>query len=185
MVSVLTHTPKTVLSYLLAGEDGLSRVGDRLHRAAHERPGGKFGKTEARYLPQTPFPPLLWQPQCGRCRFYEDGAPGEPATCHLVGREGDRWGGEAIHPRGWCAYYLPPEGEPAFEWYRERLNPIGTTSVRGEYRPRLGDRGIVSTPEREREIPVTVERRPVEDGGDRGAGIGSQDGDDGGDDGDR
>lgn len=184
MVSPVTHAPTAILRYLLAGEDGLARVTERLHRAASRRPGGKFGKAEARYLPQTPFPPLLWRPQCGRCRFYDEGSPGNPATCHLVGREGDRWGGEAIHPRAWCAFYVPPEGEPAFEWFRERLNPTGTTSVRGEYRPPLGELGIDSTSEREREVPVTTEGRPVEDGGDDRRGSDYRD-DGEGDDGDR
>lgn len=166
MASVLTHAPMALLRYALSGEDGLAAVADRLHEAAHDRPGDKFGKGEAVYLPQSPFPSLMWRPKCERCRFYEDGSPGEPATCYIVGREGDRWGGEAIHPRGWCAYYLPAEGEPAFEWFRERLNPTGASTVRGEYRPPLAERGIPSTPQRERQVPVTAEGHAEEvDGG--------------------
>ncbi len=166
MASALTHAPTALLRYVLQGEDGLADVAERLHEAAHDRPGGKFGKDESLYLPQSPFPPLLWRPKCERCRFYEDGAPGDPAMCHIVGREGDRWGGEAIHPRGWCAYYLPPEGEPAFEWFRERLDPSGAETVRGEYRPPLGERGVDTTPERGREVPVTPEGHSGEaDGG--------------------
>lgn len=169
MPSPLTHSLNVLASYLRGGEASLARIADRLHRTADRRPGGKFDKSEAVYLPQSPFPPLLWRPECERCRFYEDGEPGEPATCHLVGRPDDRWGGEAIHPRGWCAYYLPPAGEPAFTWLRERLRPSGAASVRGQYRPPFVQRGIRSeSRERERSIPVTERGR--------GAGGGNQDG---------
>lgn len=155
MPSPLTHIPKVFVNYLLDGEEGLSRIEERLHRAAHQQPGEKFGKGEALYLPQSPFLPDMWRNSCERCRFYSDGEPGKPATCHIVGREGDRWGGEAIHPRGWCAYYLPAKGEPAFTWLPERLNPNGASTVRGQYRPPLQAHGVHSE-SREREVPVTV-----------------------------
>lgn len=164
MPSPLTHTPKVFVNYLLDREEGLSRVEERLHRAAHRQPGEKFSKREALYLPQSPFPPDMWRNSCERCRFYSDGEPGEPATCHIVGREGDRWGGEAIHPRGWCAYYLPAKGEPAFAWLPERLNPDGASTVRGQYRPPLAERGVHGgSRDREREVPVTVTGRRDED----------------------
>jgi len=135
MVSPLTHWAAVLGTYARGGEDSLDDVADRIEAAAHDRPGGKFGKAEALYLPQAPFPPTLWRTSCGRCRFYEEGAPGEPGQCHVVGREGDRAGGEAIHYRGWCTYWMPPAGEPALAWLRQRLAPDGRTEVRGEYDP--------------------------------------------------
>lgn len=137
VVNWLEHPPRVLSAYLLRGEAGLTDLEEQLHEQAHRQPGHKFSKRETAYLPQSPFPPLLWRNQCERCRFYHDGGPGEPATCHIVGREGDSYGGEAIHPRGWCGLYLPPEGEPAFTWLHERLDPDGASSVRGLYKPWL------------------------------------------------
>lgn len=136
MHPALTHAPALLSTYLRRGEAGFDAMAERLHDRAHERPGERFGKGEAAYLPQTPVPPLGWPVRCERCRFYREGAPGAPARCHLVGREGDRWGGEAIHPRGVCALWMPPADEPAFAWLRDRLDPRGATSERGRYRPR-------------------------------------------------
>ena len=124
-------------AYLRRGEAGLTDLEEQLHEQAHEQPGDKFSKREAAYLPQSPFPSLLWQNRCGRCRFWEEGEPGEPGKCHIVGREGDPYGGEAIHYRGWCGLYTPPANEPAFTWFHERLNPNGASSVRGLYMPWL------------------------------------------------
>lgn len=132
MVSVLTHMPRVLASYLRDGEDGLSRVTDGLEDAAHER-GAKFHKRRALYLPVSPFPPVLWRPKCGRCRFWVEGEPGAPGGCRIVGRPGDSFGGEAIHPDGFCGFYTPPAGEPPFAWFHDQLAPTGTDSVRGEY----------------------------------------------------
>lgn len=154
MVSPLRHAPSVVLTYLRRGDDGLGELADRLEEAAHAQPGGKFGKKRAAYSPQTPLPPTLWRMSCGRCRFWEEGEPGEPGRCHIVGREGDPFGGEAIHYRGWCALWMPPEGEPAFAWVRERLRPDGKSSVRGEYDPEM------TRKERERETGGTVPTEP-------------------------
>lgn len=139
MVNWLGHPPRVLSAYLRRGEAGLTDIEERLHEEAHDQPEGKFGKREVAYLPQSPFPPLLWQNRCGRCRFWEEGSPGEPGTCHIVGREGDPFGGEAIHPRGWCGLFTPASGEPAFAWFHERLNPDGASSVRGLYQPWLAE----------------------------------------------
>lgn len=156
VASVFTHAPRVLLTYLREGDDGLSRIAEQLHQEAHDQPEGKFSKRPALYLPQSPFPPFLWRTECERCRFWHEGGPGEAGRCHIVGREDDPFGGERIHPRGICGFYLPPEGEPAFGWINERLNPSGASTVRGEYRRTLDDRGIESTSEtREREVPVT------------------------------
>lgn len=157
--SVLAHQARLLRAYLTAGEDGVSRVADRIHDRAHRQPGGTFGKREAAYLPASPVPPVLWRYSCERCRFYREGEPGEPATCDIVGREGDPWGGDAIHPEAWCGLWTPPAGEPALAWVRERLRPDGKSSVRGEYDPALAqkerlrkDRGR----ERQRREPVEI-----------------------------
>lgn len=144
MVSAIDHQADVLLAYYRDGERGLADVADRLHDGAHSQPGERFGKRQARYLPQSPFLPLLWRYQCGRCRFWEEGGPGEAGRCHVVGREDDPWGGEAIHPRGWCGLWMPPAGEPAFAWLRERLHPDGASNVRGEYRPALAGEGGVA-----------------------------------------
>lgn len=135
MPSPLAHTPNLLWNYLRRGDRGVDEVADRLHEAAHDQPNGKFDKRSALYLPQSPFPPLLWRNQCGRCRFWQEGAPGEPGQCHIVGRPDDDFGGEAIHQRGWCALFTPPAGEPPFAWLDERLHPDGASSVRGRYDP--------------------------------------------------
>lgn len=135
VITWLEHPPRVLAKYLSRGESGLSDLEERLHEKAHDQPGGKFSKREAAYLPQSPFPPLLWRNQCERCRFYHDGSPGNPATCHIVGRNDDGFGGEAIHPRGWCGFYMPASEEPAFAWLHERVNPDGASSVRGIYEP--------------------------------------------------
>lgn len=139
-VSVLDHAPNVLLTYLLDGEEGLAEMADRLHRKAHDQPERKFSKRDALYLPQTPFPPLLWRNTCGRCRFWREGGPGQAGQCHIVGRKDDRFGGQRIHPRGWCGLWMPPQGEPAFAWLREQLNPDGASAVRGRYKPWLATR---------------------------------------------
>lgn len=143
-----SHVPRMLYQYLRHGERGLSDVQDSLHERAHRRPGGKFGKREASYLPFRPFPLVLWDNRCERCRFYREGEPGDPATCHIVGREGDRYGGEAIHPEGWCGFYVPPAGEPALAWLRERVRPTGKTDVRGEYNPPTTEKAEIRRAER-------------------------------------
>lgn len=137
MSSPLTHGAGVLKTYVQHDHDGLVDIQNRLESKAHEQPGGKFSKKQALYLPQAPIPPTVWRTACGRCRFWEEGEPGEPGQCHIVGREDDSFGGEDIHYRGWCAYWMPPEDEPAFAWVKERLRPSGKTSVRGEYDPEL------------------------------------------------
>lgn len=154
MPSPATHIPAVIRTYLRRGEAGLAELEDTVEEEAHRQPGSKFSKKQALYLPQAPVPPTLWRTSCGRCRFWEDGEPGEPGHCHIVGREGDRFGGEAIHYRGWCAYWMPPRGEPPFAWVRERLRPDGKSSVRGKYDPELTEK------ERRRKARTTVQIEP-------------------------
>ena len=158
-ISWPSHAGKMLMAYLKNGEEGLSKVAEDIHDHAHDQPGEKFGKKEAMYLPQSPFPPNMWVNTCGRCRFWEEGAPGEGGKCHVVGRKGDRFGGEHIHPRGWCKLWLPPEGEPAFAWLSEQLDPTGADLVRGEYHEHPAEAADQQT------IDEAVEgREPVEGG---------------------
>lgn len=158
MVSVLTHAPRVFLTYMREGHEGLSRIADELDQLANDQPEEKFSKRQALYLPQTPLPVFLWRNECERCRFWEEGSPDEAGRCHIVGREDDPFGGEHIHPRGICGLFLPPDGEPMFGWLKERLNPTGAATVRGEYRSTLEQQDIESEDEtREQEVPVTEE----------------------------
>lgn len=179
MPSIITHAPNVIRTYLRRGEDGLAEIQTELEHEVSDRPGGKFGKREALYLPQAPVPPTLWRTSCGRCRFWEKGEPGEPGRCHIVGREGDRFGGEAIHYRGWCGFWMPPAGEPPFAWIHQRLDPDGKTSVRGVYDPET------TAKERQREQGTQVPTEPdaqvtTEPDARRAAIDGVESGDDGG-----
>lgn len=161
-----SHASKMLFRYLRDGERGLSEIADELHERAHDRPHGKFGKGEAAYLPQTPFPPNAWVNSCGRCRFWQEGDRGEAGSCHIVGRPGDSFGGERIHPRGWCKLWLPPANEPAFAWLFEQLDPTGADLERGNYRQHLRTGG------EQRTIDEVTEQNP-EDSPDEGTSEGS------------
>lgn len=166
MDSRVKHTPRLILAYARRGEDGLSEIEDRVEGEAHDRPNGKFGKKEAVYSPQSPLPPTLWKMNCGRCRFWEEGEPGEPGQCHIVGRDDDSFGGEAIHYRGWCAYWMPPEGEPPFAWFRERFRPEGKSSVRGKYDTAMTEKERRRQPRTETSTEPDARRKAVRGEGD-------------------
>ncbi|PSP76107.1 glucose dehydrogenase [Halobacteriales archaeon QS_1_68_20] len=144
--SILKHYPRMLAAYLRRGEDGLSEIEEDLRSRAAAQPEGKFTKRQAAYVPFVPLPPLEWRHKCGHCRFWVDEGPGEAGQCMIVGTEDDGWGGESIHEEAGCALFMPPAGEPAFEWLREQRDPTGADLVRGEYHaPR--SRGV--------EIPIT------------------------------
>lgn len=143
MASVLTHMPSVLASYLWGGGEAVSGVAEDLLWAASRQPDGKFAKGRVAYLPVSPFPPVLWRPKCGRCRFWVGGEPGTPGRCRLVGRPDDRFGGEAIHPDGVCGFYTPPAGEPPFAWFHEQRSPTGADSIRGRYRHPLDHGSLV------------------------------------------
>lgn len=136
-VSTVSHMIRILHAYTQNGTDEVNEVADQLHEQAHQQPSHAFSKQQVWYLPQSPFPPFMWRYECERCQFWREGGPGEPGGCHIVGQEGDPFGGKHIHPRGWCGLWTPPKGEPAFAWFRERLKPDGKSSVRGEYDPPL------------------------------------------------
>lgn len=179
MVSALTHWASVLTAYRRRGAKGLDDVADRLEAAAQEQPDGKFSKARALYLPQAPLPPTLWRTSCGRCRFWHEGGPGEAGRCHIVGREGDPFGGERIHYRGWCALWMPPAGEPAFAWMAERLRPDGRSSVRGAYDPETTEK---ERRRRER-APAPTEPDARREGGERDGGPEERGGERGADDG--
>lgn len=162
MPSPLTHWGIVLKTYFQHGHEGLADIQNRLESEAHEQPGGKFSKKQVMYLPQGPIPPTVWRTSCGRCRFWEEGGPGEPGRCHIVGREDDSFGGEDIHYRGWCAFWMPPEGEPAFAWINQRLRPDGKTSVRGEYNPELTEKERRRTAQAEGPTEPDVRRAAIQ-----------------------
>jgi glucose/arabinose dehydrogenase len=129
----LTHYPRMLAAYRRDGEDGLADLEEALRTKAAEQSGGKFSKRQAAYVPFVPLPPVDWRHKCGHCRFWVDHGPGEPGQCMIVGREGDYLGGKAIHEEAACALFMPPAGEPAFEWVSEQASPTGADLVRGEY----------------------------------------------------
>ena len=131
----LTHYPRMLAAYRRRGEDGLADLEEALRAKAAAQPGGKFGKRQAAYVPFVPLPPADWRHKCGHCRFWVDHGPGEAGECMIVGREDDYLGGKAIHEEAGCALFMPPAGEPPFEWVSEQLSPTGADLVRGEYHP--------------------------------------------------
>ena len=151
----LAHYPRMLQAYLGRGEDGLAELEEELRTRASARPGGKFGKREAAYVPFVPLPPLEWRHRCGSCRFWVDEGPEKPGECMIVGRTGDPFGGKAIHEEAGCALFIPPAGESAFAWLREQFDPTGADLVRGEFhaRERQGVR-----------IPVTDEGSGADSG---------------------
>ncbi|MBI2919162.1 MAG: hypothetical protein HYY01_14400 [Chloroflexi bacterium] len=52
-------------------------------------------------------------------------------TCAVVGVADDPWGGEAIHPLHWCAFWLNQQGDPPLRWLAEWADP-GLEPARGE-----------------------------------------------------
>lgn len=154
MQSTLAHIPTLLWNYFRRGSQGVDVVAEQVENAAHDQPEGKFDKHTAIYLPQSPLPPVVWRNQCQRCQFWEEGEPGKAGSCHIVGREDDPYGGEAIHPRGWCALFTPPSEEPAFAWLSERLHPDGASSVRGKYDPPQRRRDKASTSDGDKTVSI-------------------------------
>lgn len=178
-ISWPAHLPRMLYKYLLYGETGLSEIETELRRKAQAESGGKFSKADVSYLPLPPFPLLLWDNRCKRCRFYHEGEPGKPAQCHIVGHEGEKYGGEAIHPQGWCGVYTPPKGEPAFAWIRERFDPSGATDVRGEYNPPITQKTKLRKTEKQLDKQGAIRtEQPSEAGGTAPTHSGSSTGED-------
>ena len=112
------RTPFRVLSQLVTGRPSMATLSSEI-RGQVAQLGRKFTKVEAIYAPLAPVPPLGWRYECGRCRFYQP----ETKTCEVVGLPGDPWGGQAIHPLSWCAWWLPVEGQPLLAWAAELVDP--------------------------------------------------------------
>ena len=75
----------------------------------HVARNGLFSKFTVLYTPFQP-PPLMWDYNCGRCRFWKEPAPGEAlGGCTLV--EGK------IARGGWCAVWMAPQGTAPFTWF--------------------------------------------------------------------
>lgn len=115
--------PATVLGYTAGGEGTLSSIEDVLRERANRTDKGKISKFDAFYAPQTPLPFGVWEYKCETCRFYQQprgGRNGSPA-CEVVGHEEDWFGGESVHPEGWCALWMPEAGRGFFEYATDRL----------------------------------------------------------------
>ena len=111
-------TPFRVLSSLVTGEPSLDQLGQEVNTRQRSL-GRKFTKVEAVYTLAPPVPPIAYRYECGRCRFYN----AENRTCNVVGLRDDPWGGEAVHPAAWCAWWLPLAGQPVAAWFTEVIDP--------------------------------------------------------------
>lgn len=111
-------TPFRVLASLVTGAPGLDQLAQEV-TIRQRSLGRKFNKVEAFYTLAPPVPPIAWRYECGRCRFYQ----AENRTCSVVGLSDDPWGGEAIHPLAWCAWWLPQANQPVLAWVAEVVDP--------------------------------------------------------------
>lgn len=118
--------PATVVGYAAAGDMGTAAVEAEIREWAADLDAGKISKLDSFYAPQTPVPPVVWEYVCSTCRFYEpaDGDATAAPQCAVVGQEGDPFGGEEIHPDGWCALWMPLEGRGFFEWFTDRVESL-------------------------------------------------------------
>lgn len=164
----IKHYPRVLKAYLSRGEEGLENIEEALRAKAAAEPTGKFSKGQALYVPFVPLPPLEWRHKCGHCRFWVDHGPGKPGECMIVGREGDRWGGEKIHEKAGCGLFMPPAGEPMFAWISEQLDPTGADLARGEYHPSSRERQH-NRPDEETQSDREIQRHQLE--GDVGTSI--------------
>lgn len=111
----------TVIAELAAGEEGQAKIEYEIRARADDEASGKFSKADAWYVPFG-FPPVFWEYRCETCRFYQPEGE-ESGECEIVGRDYDAFGGEKIHPRAWCALWMPEEDDDWFEWLLNRLDP--------------------------------------------------------------
>lgn len=115
--------PASVAGYAVFGDKGTAKVEQEVRDWKRDLDGAKISKYDAYYLPETPIPYGVWEYRCRTCRFYtppEETEDGQ-ARCEVVGQEGDMFGGERIHPSGWCSLWLPEDGEAWFDYVTERL----------------------------------------------------------------
>lgn len=112
------RTPFRVLQQLLTGRPTMAELEAEIVAQTRQM-GRKFSKIEAVYTAVPPVPPLGWRYECGRCRFYQP----ETRTCSQVGLPGDPFGGEAIHPLAWCAWWVSLRNQPLLAWVNELFDP--------------------------------------------------------------
>lgn len=120
VLAPLTIAVETVAAFAV-GEAGESQVEAYIRGLAAERPTGKFSKLDSYYVPFE-IPPVFWEYRCETCRFYQE-ANADAGTCDVVGRAGDPFGGEAISPQAYCAWWMPEADDEPFDWIRNRLAP--------------------------------------------------------------
>ena len=116
-VTSASVVPASVAGYAIDGKEGLDSLENGIRSRARDE---KYTKFEAAYVPQTPYPPALWEYKCATCRFYQPNEGGK-SKCEVVGKEGNKFGGEAIHPEAWCGLWLPEDGQGWFDWVTDRL----------------------------------------------------------------
>lgn len=122
--------PATVAGYTAGGETTLDQIEGAIRSRATATERGKFSKYDSYYFPQSPAPPAAWEYVCETCRFYhEPDTAGDDPKCGVVGHEEDAFGGENIHPRGWCAYWMPKDGQGYLEWITDRLEGEDSTDA--------------------------------------------------------
>ncbi len=116
--SAAVVTPFRVLNALLTGTPSLDQLAQEVS-TRQQSLGRKFNKVEAVYTLAPPVPPIAWRYECGQCRFFQ------PATntCEVVGLRSDAFGGEAIHPLSWCAWWLPLANQPILAWVTQLIDP--------------------------------------------------------------
>lgn len=107
-----------VSGYLLDGQRTYRDLDAYVRSQAGRGDGRKFSKTQVAYLPRTPLPPGFWDYRCQNCRFYQPGDEDSDGAgrCGVVGKEDDPFGGERIHPNGWCSAWLPLDNVEAFDY---------------------------------------------------------------------
>jgi len=115
--------PASVLGYAVGGDETLNDIEDILVERAERTDYGKISKYDSFYFPQTPVPFGVWEYKCSTCRFYQEASEveGDGAKCSIIGHETDWFGGENVHPSGWCAQWLPYEGVKFGEYITNRI----------------------------------------------------------------
>jgi len=116
-VTSVATVPASIAGYAIDGDEGIEDLARGVKTRAMEEPYSKF---DAAYVPQTPYPPGLWDYKCATCRFYQPNGDGQ-SKCSVVGEEDDPFGGAAVHPEAWCGLWLPMDGQGWFDWVTDRL----------------------------------------------------------------
>lgn len=111
---------RIAIAFITGGNAGIQQEVAKIEQeelAGLQTRGRKLGKFEANYAP-FPLPPGGFIYDCSHCQFWIG-----PNRCSIVGRSGDNFGGEAIHPWHYCTRWLPRRGEAVLNWVVRYLDP--------------------------------------------------------------